>query len=117
MRIGLMRQKVTIQKPLSSDDSMGGEGFDGWQDIAEAWANVMPSRADIRYQAAAVNEAISHLVTIRWTQTVWNQLEVGCRVVYNRHSGGGKVFLEVRSFNDARERRREIVLECQEVRE
>jgi len=75
MRIGPLRERVTIQSGSTADDSMGG-GPESWSAIATdptVWAGVRPIRGDERLAALQLQAAVTHEVTIRYRTDVTPQ--------------------------------------------
>ena len=65
VRIGDLRQRVSLQSPPATSDGMGGVTGD-WTDEAEVWAAVWPVGATEQVQAAQTVMTVSHRVRIRY---------------------------------------------------
>lgn len=72
MKIGPLRERVTIQSGAAADDSMGG-GPVTWSSIAttpDVWAGIRPIRGDERLAALQLQAAVTHEVTMRYRTDV-----------------------------------------------
>jgi SPP1 family predicted phage head-tail adaptor len=84
--IGTMRQRVTLQEPVDTDD--GGGGFTRqWQDGAALWAAMEPATARQRFEAGQAGVTVTHRLTIRYRPGVTSahRLRLGTRIFDIRH--------------------------------
>lgn len=63
-RTGSLKQRVVFQREEQVSDGMGNT-FPDWVDDFEAWANIQPISGNQRLQLDAVNQSVTHQVTIR----------------------------------------------------
>ena len=82
MNTGKLRQRVTIQELVRTDDGYGGI-TETWQDVATVWAAVEPLRGNERYRAQQVQSELSHKVTMRYRAEIKPQTRLlyGVRVL------------------------------------
>ncbi|BCJ86455.1 phage head closure protein [Effusibacillus dendaii] len=104
MKIGLLRNRVTIQKLTQTDDGMGGY-TEGWGVVATVYASVHPLKGRELFDAQQVREHMTHRVTIRYRVDVTPDM----RVLF-----GAKVF-NIRSVINVESKNRELQLLCEEV--
>lgn len=65
-QVGELKQRVCFQREVKVKDGMGNT-FSSFEDDFEAWANVQPLSGSQRLQLGAVNQSLTHQVTIRHT--------------------------------------------------
>ncbi len=103
--IGLLRERVTIQQEAAPSPDGGGGYAPGWTDVAaDLPARIEPAAGREEIHAAKLASAVTTAVTIRTLAGV----AAGMRVVY-----GGRVF-NIRAVLDIEERRRFMMLACEE---
>jgi SPP1 family predicted phage head-tail adaptor len=105
MRAGLLRELVTVQQRISTQDPYG-QAVDAWSEVAKTWASVQPLRGNERFTAAQTKAAIDTKVTMRFRNDVMpgrNRILFGARV------------LDVESVINIDERDRTIEILCKEA--
>lgn len=70
MRIGRLNKKVTLLKPISEDDEMGGRGVSEWRTAAEVWAEFARPRTTAVGVEGGVASVQTQEVKIRWHKDV-----------------------------------------------
>lgn len=101
-----LRHRVTIQASIRTDDG-GGGGTVEWIDEGRIWAHVEPLSGFQRLKAEQLEATLTHSVTIRYRADVL----AGMRFNY-----GGRLLL-IHTAIDEDERRRWLVLMCEEIKE
>ena len=104
MRIGDLSKRVSLEKPVSVSDGMGGFTV-SWVTDSIVWAALWPTSANERIQANAPTLVISHRVRIRYHGTIapdW-------RLKY------GNRYLSVVSIVNTNESDRQLDLMCREA--
>lgn len=106
LHTGQMRQRITIQRPTVTRDSVGDE-IVTWVEVATTWAEVRPFVASERYLASADQEQAKGIyqVQMRWRDTI----SVLWRVLWR------DLTLEITSVEDRDGRRRITTLMCEAV--
>lgn len=100
-----MRKRVTIQRPVSSQD-VYGQMVNAWNDIATVWAKVEDLSGREYFQAQEVpTSQVTTRITMRWR----NDVEPEMRIV-----AGDRIF-DIESALDASGRKAELQLMCKEV--
>ena len=81
MQSGKLRHKSRIETPTVSRDTDYGDVTETWATLGngEVWANIRPISGVERWQANAVDPAVTHKITIRYHGTVRPK----DRIVYN----------------------------------
>ncbi len=84
-----MRERVSIEAEINSDDGMGGSVHDH-EVVAEVWAKVMPAKGGEKLFAGQVQDSLTYLVTIRYrddvtaaNRLVWQDKPLNIRAVVN----------------------------------
>lgn len=115
MRSGRQRERVTIQKPVETQAAENGfgeidlaDGDANWQNLTTRWADVTPSAGREFVQGEQVQADVSHVVILRHDSetalvTPKYRLKVGSR------------YLNILSAYPKDNRKRDMVLQCQEV--
>jgi SPP1 family predicted phage head-tail adaptor len=62
--IGALRERLTLETPVRSDDGGGGATVT-WATVADVWGAVRPITGDERLHADAVTGRVTHQVWIR----------------------------------------------------
>lgn len=62
---GLMRERVTIQAPVTEQSPMG-EATTGWQTVGTVWASVRGLSSREVLQAQQANAIVTHVVRVRF---------------------------------------------------
>lgn len=70
MQAGKLRHRITLQKPVKSQDNASGEMIDTWQDVSNLWAEVSPLSAREFVAAQAMQNAVTTRVKIRYRQDI-----------------------------------------------
>ncbi|MCK3852096.1 phage head closure protein [Pseudomonas sp. W2Jun17] len=66
MRAGDLRHRITIQRPVHTQDPVTGEMTPSWVDVAKLWADVEPVSVN-QFVAAATNQSkVSARIVIRY---------------------------------------------------
>ncbi|SFW17990.1 phage head closure protein [Selenomonas ruminantium] len=61
-----LRQRITIQRPVSTVDDMGNLIQDGTEDVCTVWAKVLPYAAKISDGYAEKVDEVSYRIAIRY---------------------------------------------------
>jgi len=69
VRAGRLRHQVTLQKPVTNQDTYG-QDVATWTDVATVWAGVEPLKGREFYDAQQVNAELSVRVVIRYRSDV-----------------------------------------------
>ena len=69
MRIGLLRERVTLQVKTTATDVGPGKSVT-WGPLATVWAHVQPLKSGEVIQAMAMGSAVSYTVRIRYRTDV-----------------------------------------------
>lgn len=103
MRAGLLRHRVTIESPPTTQDSHG-QVTGAWVPFVSCWASISPLAGRELIAARSVESGVSHVVRIRYRSGITS----GMRVNFD-----GRYFniIAVRNLD---ERNRETVLDCEE---
>lgn len=103
VRIGDLRQRLVIERPVRSADG-GGGAVETWEAVAEAWGAVIPLTGGERVEADAVTGRVTHEIWIRHRDDVSADMRLRL---------GARLF-EVRAVIDVDERRRFLKCLCEE---
>lgn len=106
MEAGKLRRRVTIERPVVSQDGFGGEVV-VWEAVATVWAAVEPILGREFVEARLEGGELTTRIRIRKRDDVAHK----CRV---RH---GEDVYEVESVQHVRTENRELVLMCRQVLE
>lgn len=101
---GILRERVTIQQKNVARDGFGAEVIT-WDTVATVWAQVEPLVGREFLEAQRQGAEATTKIRIRYGTTV----EPEMRVTYRTHT------YNVQSVIHVQERKREVVLMCQEV--
>lgn len=101
--IGGLRRRVAIERPDEAPDGAGGR-LVGWLAAGHAWAEIAPAGANEAAVAGRLDGVATHRVTIRHRADVGG----GWRLV-----AGARVLRVLAAF-DPDERRRRLILICEE---
>lgn len=101
--IGKMRHQVEIQRPVDTVDTGGGSGR-AWSTVSTRWANIKPTSGTETYRQGQVQEALTHEIIIRHTDSIGTNY----RVKY-----GARVF-NIKHLRNIDERNRYIIMKCDE---
>ncbi len=106
MRAGRLRQRVTIQDKVVTQNTFGEEVIT-WTDYLTAWAAVEPLRGREFNEQAMAGAELTTRIVLRWPGTLDYRPEM--RAVHAER------LYNVRSVVRVDERRREVQLLCTEV--
>jgi SPP1 family predicted phage head-tail adaptor len=103
--IGDLRSRVTLETPIDTLDDAGSTTR-SYEPLASIWGQVTPSKGEDRFIASRQEEAITHIVRIRWRADVVSQMRfaVGARR------------LVIHAAYDADGRRRVLTCHCEEIK-
>ena len=103
MRIGKMRQRVTIQARASTQSGTG-QPTGAWSTVATAWASIEPLSGREQLAAQAAQSETTHRVTMRYRSGITTKMRI---------SFGGRLF-NITSVRSLEERGRVMILDCTE---
>ncbi|MFO7905803.1 MAG: phage head closure protein [Pirellulaceae bacterium] len=106
MRAGRLNKRITLQQPVTTTDSFGGETTT-WQDVASRWAGIEPLRGKEYFEAQAAQSQIELRIVIRYDSALAS-LDPTWRVQY-----GARV-MEIESVINTGERNEQFELMCRE---
>ncbi|MDX2288555.1 MAG: phage head closure protein [Hyphomicrobiaceae bacterium] len=95
VRIGDLRQRINLERPVLVSDGGGGASED-WELVAELWAAVNPLTGAERLEADAISGRVSHEIWLRWRAGVAGDM---------RFRLGARLF-DIRTVIDDGERKR-----------
>ncbi|RMD64396.1 MAG: head-tail adaptor protein [Alphaproteobacteria bacterium] len=101
--VGTLRRRVVIQSAVTAHDGGGGRTL-VWRDVATVWGRIAPLGGREPVQAMRLEGRLGHRITIRYRSGITPDMRVrlGTRV------------LNIRAVIDPDERRRRLVLICEE---
>lgn len=81
MKAGKLRHRVSIEAPVTTPNSSGGQNVNAWLPIpgGQVWADVQPLSSREIYQNGVMSQSSSHTVTIRYLVGV----HAGCRILHD----------------------------------
>lgn len=103
--VASLRHRLVLEAPVEADDGAGGRTRH-YAAVASLWGRVAPLKGGEDDVADATGQVLTHRVWLRWRAGV----DASMRLRF------GERILSVRSVTDPGERRRSLVLLCQEVR-
>lgn len=103
MRLGKLRQRVTLQKPVKAIGDYGADDIT-WTDVATIWANVMPLRGNEYYASMREETGVDFRIYIHYRTDVSH----GWRLTYE-----GDEF-DIVAAIDPDERHKYLELMCKE---
>ena len=103
IKIGDLRQRVTIESAVVSSDGYGGRPK-SWVPVATVWAKVEPLRGREYFEAHQIKTEVTHRVIIRYRPDVTPQMRIKV----------GSRYLMIESVIDIEERHRFLELICRE---
>lgn len=95
IRIGNLRQRVSIERPVRTSDG-GGGAQESWELVAEVWAQIRPLSGSERVEADGLAGKVSHETIIRYRDDV----EPEQRLAFDSR------LFDIRAVLDVDERRR-----------
>lgn len=102
--IGGLRERVTLEAPVDTADDAGGFTR-AYAPLATLWARIGPVAAQDQFVEQRQEQALTHVVIIRWRNDVCSQM----RFVHR-----GRRLL-IHAAHDPDERRRFLVCRCEEL--
>lgn len=76
MNPGLLDRKITIERPVSTPDGMGGRST-AWETLCTTWALFKPPKMRQEVVQGGIASVVTHEITIRFCSGI----TPGCRVV------------------------------------
>lgn len=107
MDAGLLRHRVTLQRPKRTQNPNSGALTTRWVRVATVWARVVPLSVRELLQSAAANSSVTARITIRWRADVDATMQV-------RH--GGKCYGIVGVLPDPDSGREWLTMTVEEVK-
>ncbi len=104
MRTGLLRHRVTIQKPISTAKGDDGAPIITWEKVLDTWASVEPLSGREYFDAQQVNADVTHKASMRYRSGIDSTMRILL---------GSRLLLILAVLN-TEERSRELVLMCRE---
>ena len=90
MAAGKLRERIVIQRKVSTPDGGGGNAV-SWQDVATLWARVMPKRGNEALEAAQLRGVQLYEVVVRYGADIkttdrigWDGTLLNIRAIANR---------------------------------
>ena len=112
MRAGPLRQRVSVFKPVASNRNEFGEPNVSSVNMTRRWASIAPLQGNELMVAQQVNGKVTHEVTMRDLSDM--DLQNNMWLEFNDGRNNRK--LEIVSFMNTNERRREVKLMCAEAK-
>ena len=82
MRAGLLRHRLTLKKPVTTRDSVGGEVIT-WTTFTTVWGAVWPLRGTEYMGAQQIQSAVSHRIRIRQLPAdLRSSFDSKCRITF-----------------------------------
>lgn len=106
MRIGKLRHRVMVQRPVRTITDSGAESATSWTTVSTTWANIDAGRPSERVVEDVLLAAFDVLIKMRWAPVLRN-MDATWRIV----KVGGKVY-NIVGVTNVEERCEEIVLPC-----
>lgn len=104
MRTGLLRHRVTIQKPISTANDDYGAPIIIWEKVLDTWASVEPLSGREYFDAQQVNADVTHKASMRYQFGIDSTMRILL---------GSRMLLILEVLN-TEERSRELTLMCRE---
>lgn len=82
MRNGKLRHKMTLQEPVTTQDTTTGEMVTVWTDVAKVWASLEPLSANAFVAAGAEQSEVTARATIRYRGGVTSKMRLVYRGMY-----------------------------------
>lgn len=82
MRNGKLRHKMTLQEPVTTQDTTTGEMVTVWTDVAKVWASLEPLSVNSFVAAGAEQSEVTARVTIRYREGVTSKMRLVYRSMY-----------------------------------
>ena len=103
MKIGDLRQRITLQKSVKTPDGHKGS-TEQWQDLATIWASVEPLSGREWFQSHQIKAEVTHRVKVRYREDITVQMRFKHR---DRN-------LYIESIIDKKEKRETLEILCRE---
>lgn len=103
-QIGDLDQRVVLEQPVDTPDEIGGVTR-VWTNVDQVWAQVTPMSGREEFNGERQASVIIHRVLIRWRPDVTGAMRVRL----------GDRFLSIHAAIDWDERRRFLLLQCEET--
>jgi SPP1 family predicted phage head-tail adaptor len=103
-RIGDLDQRVALEQPVDTLDEIGGVER-VWTNVDHVWAQVTPLSGREDFTGERELSVITHRVLIRWRPDVTGAMRLRL----------GERFLSIHAAIDWDERRRFLLLQCEET--
>lgn len=108
VRAGTLRRRLAFQTRSTAQDA-SGQPANVWTTAFIAWGDIEPMTGRELIAAAAVQSAVTHMVTVRWRPELSNpQAVAAMRILY-----GTRIFNIHAAMNED-ERNRVVSLMCEE---
>lgn len=104
MYIGLLRHRITIQRPIHGVDTHGGPTVAYWDDVATVWASLDALRGTEFFAAQQIQSNVTVRIRIRYRADIMPDM----RVLYRNTVYGIEAILPDK-------RCRETILMCREA--
>jgi SPP1 family predicted phage head-tail adaptor len=82
MRNGKLRHKMTLQQPVTTQNTTTGEMATVWTEVAKVWASLEPLSANAFIAAGAEQSEVTARVTIRYREGVTSKMRLIYRGMY-----------------------------------
>ena len=102
--IGDLDKRVALEQPLDTFDEIGGVERT-WVNVDDVWAQVTPVSGREEFAGQREASVITHRVLIRWRPDVTGAMRLRM----------GERYLSVHAALDWDERRRFLLLQCEEI--
>lgn len=102
--IGDLDQRVALEQPVDTPDEIGGVTR-VWANVDNVWAQVTPVSGREEFNGERQASVITHRVLIRWRPDVTGAMRLRL----------GDRFLSIHAAIDWDERRRFLLLQCEET--
>lgn len=110
MRIGQLRDRVTIQAPTYASSTQSAQGVASWSTLADTWAAVEASTGDETLVVGSVTSRVPYTVTMRARTDV----TPGMRLVWTPFRAQASRTLEVLAVTLLSTTADRVVLSCAE---
>lgn len=108
MKAGPLRERVTIEKPVDTQDDIGGT-VRTWETVATCWAAVEPLSGREFFAAQQVQASSTTRIRIRFREDITTKMRV-------RHDAGDSVehYYAINAVTNIQARREQLQLMCTE---
>ncbi len=105
MRAGLLSQRITVQRPVETQDSTG-DPVVAWTDVATVWGSIEPARASEALRSGQIVAEMGAKVMLRYAPVI-GALDEKWRLVH------GGVFYNISSVTNVAMANRQFEVMCQ----